>query len=562
MQERAMRAIFIACTLATGLSAADPRAASIYPFTGQRGTVFTAIARGNHLKDATAVMTGDSGLRVTIEGGAVEPAEPGARQKTPIETARLRIEIPADAAVGRHMIRLVTPGGISNALPILVADSAVAPEPEGLHETPDEAIALGTVPTVRSGRISQRGEADLYTFDAKAGETLTFQIASGLPSIGAAGGNANGFDPSLTLLEPSGSWFDQGRLNRIAFNDEPLWVLGRLTDAHLVHTFPKAGRYFLRVEAFSGQGGADYGYQLRVNRGALPPEAPPAKSDWEERTYTRKLSANRMNELAARGGMEAKKPTAETYRPGSPVKLPAQIEGTIAQPGEWHRSTFTAEGPQDIAIEIETPETAPPLFNPVVRVLNEKGEEVVTNAFAGRGACTGALTKSLTAKTIYPIRNAGTYTVEVRDVTADLGSADFRFRVQIRPQVPHIGGVRIEEDHVNLAPGAARTFRVSFDREEGYRGAVAVQVEGLPAGVTAMAAADFEPDKDPPPYPGKRERYVPRTERTVVALAAAPDAQPTATPVMARVTVRPVQDGRPGPVIANREIPIMVVTKP
>src|SRR6185295_6503441 len=137
------------------------------------------------------------------------------------------------------------------------------------------------------------------------------------------------------------------------------------------------------------------------------------------------------------------------------------------------------------------------------------------------GACTGALNKGLTAKTIYPLRNPGEYTVEVRDVTADQGDAGFRYRVQVRPQVPHLGKILIEEDHINLAPGGAKTVRVTFDREEDYRGAVAVSVEGLPEGVTTLAAADYEPDKDPPMYPGKRERYIPRTERTVLAFSVA-----------------------------------------
>src|SRR5262249_24891996 len=143
-------------------------------------------------------------------------------------------------------------------------------EPEGSHDTAETAVAVESLPAIFSGRIARRGESDYYVFDAKAGQTLTFEAISGQPSIGAAGGNAAGFDPSLTLYERSGSWFDSTRLNRIAFNDEPLWVIGQLTDAYLVHKFEKAGRYFVRIEAFSGQGGPDYSYQLKI----LPGEAP------------------------------------------------------------------------------------------------------------------------------------------------------------------------------------------------------------------------------------------------------------------------------------------------
>ena len=180
---------------------------------------------------------------------------------------------------------------------------------------------------------------------------MTFQVLSGLPSIGAPGGNANGFDPSISIYEPAGSWFDPARLNRLAFNDEPLWVLGRGTDAFLHHTFKKAGRYYVRLDAFSGQGGPDYSYYFRISPGALPLEPPPGKADWDERTYTRTLSADRLNDLAQRGGKPRTQKSVETYRMGSKFALPATLEGAIANPGESHRATFQVDGPQDIAIE-------------------------------------------------------------------------------------------------------------------------------------------------------------------------------------------------------------------
>lgn len=542
-----MRALLLVCTFAVGLSGADPRALSMHPFVGQRGAAFQATVRGTNLKETKGVFVEEPGLRMAVTA-------------TEKDFVTLRVETGADFRPGRYSFRLVTASGVSNTLALQIVDSTVIPEPDGTHETAETAIPAG--PGLYTGLIGKKGETDYYAVDAKAGETLTFQVLSGLPSIGAPGGNANGFDPSLSIYEEAGSWFDPKRLRRIAFNDEPLWVLGRGTDAFLKHSFEKSGRYFVRLDAFSGQGGPTYAYFLRILRGDFPEEKLPGKADWEERTYQRPLTSNRMNELAERGGKARNQKSVETYRMGGTVKLPALLEGTIGRAGESHRAKFVAEGPQDIAIEVETPDTAPPLFNPVVRLLDAKGEEVLTNFFAGRGACTGALNKGLVAKTIFPLRNPGEYTVEVRDLTADLGEAGFRYRVMIRPQVAHLGKILVEEDHINLAPGGAKTVRVTFDREEDFRGAVAVAVEGLPEGVTVLAAADYEPDKDPPMHPGKRERYVPRTERTVLAFAVADGAPLMEMPKVARVTVRPVVDGKPGVVIASKQIPIMVVAKP
>lgn len=233
--------------------------------------------------------------------------------------------------------------------------------------------------------------------------------------------------------------------------------------------------------------------------------------------------------------------------------------GTIERPGEIQRARFQLDGPRDIAIEVETPAAAPPYFNPVVRMLNTAGEEVATNVFAGKGACSGALTKSLQAKTIVPVREAGTYTIEVRDVTADFGGPDFRYRVQVRPAIPHAGRIVMSADHVNLARGEATSLRVVFDREEGYLGGIAVSAEALPPGVQALAGADFEAEKDPPSFAGKRERYEPRTERAVVVLSAAKDAAPTPRPQVIRLVARPVSRGKLGPVLATKSIPLMVI---
>jgi hypothetical protein len=548
---------------------AEPRLISVHPFAGQRGTTFLVTVRGNALRNATSVFLNQAPFTAAIEGAEAEPPDTSTGRKRPAgDLVRLRIQSAPDAKPGRYMFRLVTPQGLSNTLPFYITQEQVDAEPEGSHDSHEAAVAVSHVPALFTGRIAKRGETDYYAFDAAAGQTLTFEVTSGLPAPGAAGGNAAGFDPALSIFEPSGSWFDSSRLNRVAFNDEPLWVIGRPTDAHLVHTFARGGRHFLRVEAFSGQGGPDYSYQLRILPGEHSAPATSRSNGWEERSFTRRLAAGRLNQLAERGGKPQEPKSIETYRPAAvsaeaPVfKLPASLEGEIARPGEAHHARFHLDGGRDIAIEIETPAEGPPLFNPVVRLLGADGQEVATNLSAGRGACSGEMNKSLQAKTIVPLRDPGDYTVEIRDLTADLAGPGFRYRVQVRPQIPHIGQVRIDEDHVNLLPGAAKSVRVTFDREEDYRGAVVISGESLPAGVSALAGADFEPDKDPPRSTGKRERYTARTERAVVVLTASADAVAMKEPQIVRLVVRPVVDGKPGAVVASKEIPVMVVGKP
>jgi hypothetical protein len=557
----------LVCLPAAAQSPVDPKAVSIHPFTGQQGTTFRATVRGAGLAGAKSVVAGKAPFTISVEQVTSEPPPAAGRDKSPTDLVTLKIDVAADAKPGRYPVRLITPNGITNALPVHVVEHPVAAETEGAHDTPESAVQVGTVPSVFTGRIARRGEADFYAFHADAGQTLSFQLISGLPQIAAGGSAATiaNFDPALSIYSAEGSWFDPRRLKRVAYNDEPVWVFGKSTDAQLTHRFEKAGTYLLRVEAFAGQGGPDYSYHLKIASGALPVETAKVPSGWDERGWTRRLDANRLNQLAARGGKPGDQKSIETYRASADAavfKIPGTVEGTLATPGETHRARFHLDRPADIAMEVETPSAAPPFFNPIVRLLNGSGEEVATNIFAGRGACSGAMSKSMQAKTLVPLREAGDYTLEIRDATADLAGQDFQYRLQVRPQVPHIGQVQIDMDHLNLARGEAKTLRVMFDREEDFRGAVTIVAESLPPGISAAVGADFEPDKDPPAATGKRERYTPRTERAVVVLSASTDAAVAAQPHNVRLVVRPLVDGKLGEILATKSFPVMVTEKP
>jgi hypothetical protein len=569
-----MRAFWVAAAgvlcLPAGAQVRDePRAISIHPFTGHPGAAFMATVRGSGLAGARAVSTREAPFTAAVQEMKTEaPGEASGRNRRPVDLVTLRIEVRPDAKPGRYPIRLIGQNGVSNALPLRIVEHPVLLEPAGAHEAQDSAVAIGRLPAVYAGRLARRGEADYYGFHAEAGEILTFTAISGLPQIAAAGSAATvaNFDPALTVYERAGSWFDPKRLNRIAYNDEPVWVFGKPTDAHLVHRFAKTGDYLLRIEAFAGQGGPDYSYELKIVRGALPVDVPSGAGEgWEERAWTRRLDASRLTRLAKRGGKNAQQPAIETYRAGPQpalFKIPATLEGVLAGPGETHRARFQLEKPADIAIEIETPAASPPFFNPIFRLLNQAGEEVASNIMAGKGACSGAMTKSMQPKTIIPLRDTGAYTLEIREATADLAGPDFQYRVQVRPQAPHVGQVRVNADSVNLRQGEAKVIRVTFDREEDYRGAVTVAAESLPPGVSAVAGADFEPDKDPPPAIGKRERYTPRPERVVVVLTASLEALVLQEPQDIRLVVRPLVDGIPGVALATNTIPLMVLAKP
>lgn len=537
-------AILAAARAETAEPTAEPRVSTIYPFAGQRNSSYQAIIRGAGLEGARAVLFTEPSIRasvVRVEGVKVE-SEPAA--------LHVDVSIGSGTVPGAHRFRVITPRGVSNEGTLRVVDDAVTTEERAGNP-------LTQFPAVINGRITQAGEIDTYWIQADEGQTLTFEAVSG----------HGPFDPSLSLYEPSGSWFDSAKLNRLAFLDEPLYFPGLSTDARLVHRFSRSGKYCLKLAAFSGMGGPDFTYELRIVPGETPAPSlrPTVEPAWDERRFTRLFEKDWLAKLGRRGMTEA--PGApEIYRAGGlaevqSVTAPALIEGAIARPAEVHSVRLKVDKPQDLVLEIETPAATMPRFNPVVRVLEPGGAEIVTNVYTKLNNNGLYMMKMIQAKTAFSLHAPGEYRVEIRDITTGRAGADFHYRVLLRRKIPHIGKVEAVEDHVNLEPGRSKPVTIHVDREEDFAGFVAVIAENLPAGVSAITGIENPAEKPPLPNGGKVERYTARTQTTVLMLVAAPDATPSETPAMVRVIARPVVDGRMGDAIAVKEIPVMVVAR-
>jgi hypothetical protein len=527
----------------------DPKISSIYPFAARRGSTFQATVRGSDLAKTRSVIFERDGLEARVLGVDEEPPAPGERAGK--DLLRLQVTVAPGVAAGRQEFRVLTARGISNKDSLDIVVAPVLPETEVSGSVP--------FPVVVNGRIAHPGESDEYWIEPSAGETLTFEAISGAP----------GFDPSVTLYEPSGSWFDPQRLNLMALNDEPLYFPGLSTDARLVHRFARSGKYCLKVQGFSGQGGADSVYALHIARGERPPRAlrPALKPAWDERQFTRALAADYLQELARRGAA-APMSAPEIFRaaPEGALEAPAMttlgiVEGRILRPAETHVIRIKVEKPQELAIEVETPEATLPRFNPVVRLLEPGGREIATNVYTKLNNNGLYMMKMIRPKTTVSLSSPGEYKMAIREITTGGAAPDFLYRVLVRPQIPHAGKVEVNEDHINLEAGTSSPLTVLVEREEDFAGYVAIDVEGLPAGVTALPALENPIEKPPLPNGGRLERYTPREQRMAVMLVAAADAPPGDAPSSARVAVRILKEGRLLEPIGICEIPVIVVPR-
>ena len=212
-----------------------PTLAMPFPMGMQRGTSMELVLTGTNLAGPTGLFTSFP-AKVTI------PTD----NKNGLDNAKLRVrlEVPADAPIGYHHIRLATTRGISNLRLFCIDDLPQVLEVDtNRNKTTPQPVP---VPCVVAGRIDA-DTADYYKISTKAGQRVTIDI------LGRRLGG---------LLDPELSLYDSKDLRKkLAYqNDSP----GCQTDARLTYTFKEAGDYVIEVRDVQNRGGPDYCYRLRI----------------------------------------------------------------------------------------------------------------------------------------------------------------------------------------------------------------------------------------------------------------------------------------------------------
>jgi len=566
-----------------------PEVLSVFPLGGRPGAQAEVQVRGTALGGAYAVWFDAPGLKgrvVKIEEIELDPNKSRLGHRV-----ELRVDIGPSVPAGAYVLRLVSPGGLTNPLPFLVGADPVTMEADSPHNTPDEAQPV-SVPAVVNGRIGRTGELDYYSFTASKGQELSFEVFS------KPGGETltfrlvnSGFDARLGLYETGGSWLDPKRIHSLVLNDEPVFAAIN-ANPRFHHRFSRDGHYVLEVGAYSGEpptlgtGGPGHGYQLRIAPAGSTPLAVSAmekwqtllaRSEWREQDFDRKLAPDRLRELRSRSAPSDKpeqtpSPVSEKEpdeTPGQALEItaPALIQGTIDHAGDMDSFRFHVQAGESLAFEIETPALAPPQFNPWLVVRNAEGREVFSNVYLRIGR-NPHYRKTVQPKTLHTFASGGEFSLEVRDITSRYGNPGFRYRILVRQQVPHVGEIQVSEDHsglmegrilavpidrINLEAGIPKKLAVVTSLEEGFSSPVAVSVEGLPAGVELLPGSEPEPARVAPLDEGERDRYLPRTSKATVVLLSRPDTPPMTAPRLVRFLVRAGSTTLP-----VREIPLTV----
>ena len=211
-----------------------PTIAMSSPLGIRRGTSLDLTLTGANLAEPT-------GLWTSFPAKVAIPADSNNGKDN--AKLRVRLEVPKDAPIGFHAIRLATRRGVSNLRLFCVDDLPQVLQSSQNHSR-DTAQPV-PVPSLVVGRVDPEA-SDFYKIAVKAGQRLSIEI------LGRRLGSP--FDPQLSL-------FDSRSPRELVYsNDAP----GLQTDARLTYTFKKPGDYLIEVRDVMYRGGPDYWYRLRI----------------------------------------------------------------------------------------------------------------------------------------------------------------------------------------------------------------------------------------------------------------------------------------------------------
>lgn len=207
------------------------------PMGMQRGTKLELALTGTNLAGPTGIWTSFP-AKVTI------PTD----MNNGKDQAKLRVllEVPADAPIGFHSLRLATSRGMSNLRPFCIDDLPQVLK-AGTNSARDKAQAI-PIPCTVAGTLAAAETSDWYKVTVTAGQRVSFDI------LGRRLGSQ--FDPQVTLSDAKTGKDLPGGFS----NDAP----GLQTDSQLTYTFKDAGDYLIEIRDVTFRGGADFHYRLRV----------------------------------------------------------------------------------------------------------------------------------------------------------------------------------------------------------------------------------------------------------------------------------------------------------
>lgn len=477
------------------LPSPEPKVTGIFPHGARRGATTEVEFSGQNLHDATAVQFAGKGVKGSIVSASASKLG-------------LQVTVDASAEPGRRDFRLTTDRGVY----VGVFDIGALPEIRETETNDDfrkpQPVSL---PVLVNGLITNE-DWDHFRFEAKAGETLVFDVS--------ATRHGSRLDADLAILDERGeelAWVDDSTI---------------FGDPHLEYTFTKAGSYVVRVGSLAG--GATTDYRLSIGRLPYVRRAMPAglgagqtaivtfdgvhldlidevmlgdgvvrgevldKTSRQARVRFRvpaEVTAGNYKLHARSKGLEIMLPAVmpvshlPEVTPSAPptefsqaleIKPSALINGAIEQPKASHYFRFRARAGETFVFGAESMKLGYHL-DPAVTLFDSTGEKL---GFADDpGADERSDEYQLDHDLSFRFEKDGDYVVGIRD-SMYRGGEQLVYRLAIQRKAPDFI-LELREPTRTLYAGQENTIQVRVRRRADWKWPVDVWLEGLPEGVTS-----------------------------------------------------------------------------
>ena len=396
---------------------------------------------------------------------------------------RVRLEVPKDAPLGFHALRLATVRGLSNLRLFCVDELPQILEADtNRSQTTAQPVP---VPSVVVGRADPEA-SDYFKVTVTAGQRVSFEV------LGRRLGSA--FDPQLSLIDPRTK-------KELAYsNDAP----GLQTDARLTYTFKEAGDYLVEIRDVMYRGGPDFWYRLRIgdfpcattpipmaarrgtkatvhfagpNVAGVPPVDVAVPSDpTAEVVWVAPRGVNGLYGWPVALAVSDLDEVVEQEPNNEPAKAtripaPGGVTGRFQEKGDVDHFVFSSKKGQRWIIQAHTHEWYSPT-------------EVLMTVKNPSGAQLAASNPANEPRLDFTAPGDGDYVLAVEHLLY-WGGPDESYRVTLTPYEPGFE-LALGQDRVDIAPGGVVALPVQTVTRRDYNGPIEVEVVG-PAGLKGQA---------------------------------------------------------------------------
>jgi hypothetical protein len=460
--------------------ASAPSIGSVRPIGVTRGTECTLEIAGSRLGGVQELHFYEDGIDV-VSLAAGENTN---------EKLFISVQVQPDCRIGRHLVRVRTPYGMSNFKYFQVGPfpNVSEVEPNSEFQSPQE-VGLG----VTVNGIVESEDVDYYTFHASKGQRISAEIEAMRLAHGL-------FDSYIAVL-------DSNRFELAASDD----TAKLKQDGSISVIAPDDGKYTVEVRetAYRGSGGSHY--RLHVGTSALPTVAYPPGGPLGESITVECLGDvtgpfPETLDIPAAEGTFPFFPTGQGVTP-SPVLMRASpfpnamesepnngiedatrvpyetrfaCNGVISEPGDVDHFIFSAKKGEVYDVDVFARRLGSPL-DAVMQVLRVEGNSNVGSNDDTRG---------LDAYGRITIPEDGEYRLMIRD-HLDAGGEDYVYRAEVSPvrpslevRLPHFDDNNRQARQTIVVPRGNRIGIPFIVSKADFSGPVTIEPLNLPAGIS------------------------------------------------------------------------------